>query len=112
MQTAKGDFLTTSQVPRVLKNFMKYDFPELMHITMISLPSSYGTMMMAAYTDKRLFTDLEEDSFLALLGKIMNTSDEQLITTYIGIDRSEFEQSAMELNKVLDLSDGHSRRTG
>ena len=112
MHTENGDFLTTAQVTRVLKNFMKYNFPELKHITMMSLRSSYGTMMMAAYRDKRLFTDLEEDSFLALLGKIMNTSVEQLMTTYIGIDRSEFEQSAMELNKVLDLSDGPSRGTG
>ena len=113
MHTENGEFLSTSQVTRVLKNFMKCHFPDLDHITMMSLRSSYGTMMMAAYRDKRLFRGLEEDAFLGILGKVMNTSVEQLMTTYIGVDRSEFEDSARELNKVLNLgADGDESGSG
>ena len=106
MHTENGSILNTSQVTRVLKDFLEYYFPDLNNITMMSLRSSYGTMMMAAYRDKRLFRGLDEESFLGILGKIMNTSVEQLMTTYIGVDRSEFEQSARELNRVLNLDEG------
>ena len=108
MHTENGDFLTAPQVTRVLKNFIKYHFPDLTNITMMSLRSSYGTMMMQAYRDKRLFTDMDENTFLKVLGKIMNTSVEQLVTMYIGVDRTEFEHSARELNKVLNLSESNA----
>ena len=58
--------------------------------------------MMMAYNQKKIFRDLEEDEFLAKIAKVMNSSPEQLKNTYIGIDRSEFEQTAKELISVLD----------
>lgn len=109
MHTENGSILNTSQVTGALKDFLEYYFPDLNNITMMSLRSSYGTMMMAGYRDKRLFRGLDEESFLGILGKIMNISVEQLMTTYIGVNRSEFEQSARELNRVLNLDEGTDR---
>lgn len=103
MHTETGDYLTTSQVTRVLKGFISYHFSELQNITMMSLRSSFGTMMMDAFRAKRLFTEMEENEFLSVIAKVINTSVEQLKTTYIGVDRHDFEEAARELSKVLNM---------
>lgn len=110
MHTETGDYLTTAQVTRVLKGFIEYHFSEMTGINIMSLRSSFGTVMMGAYHDQRMFKNLEENEFLAILGKVMNTSVEQLRTTYIGVDRSEFEVAANEFNKVLYPTAGMSNR--
>ena len=100
MHTETGDFLTTAQVTRVLKGFMEYHFSEMTSINMMSLRSSFGTVMMEAYRAQRMVKNLEENDFLAILGKVMNTSVAQLRTTYIGVDRTEFERAASEFKKL------------
>ena len=70
----------------------------------MTLRSSYCTMMMKAYSQKRIFRNLDQEGFLMKLANVMNTSPEQLKTTYIGVDRSDFEDTAKELVSVLDIS--------
>ena len=102
MHTRTGEYLETAQVTRCLKKYLQLYQPHLSGATVMSLRSSYGTMMLQLYHEGRVFKDLDEKSFLAKLGKVMNTSAEQLLTTYIGIDRCDFEDTAKKLVHVLD----------
>ena len=61
---------------------------------------------MKAFQEKCIFPDLDEEAFLYKLSKVMNTSPEQLVTTYVGIDRSDFEDSAKQLVSVLEIDTG------
>lgn len=38
-----------------------------------------------------------------MLARTMNTSVEQLLTTYIGMDESDFENTARELVRIVDV---------
>lgn len=40
-----------------------------------------------------------------MLARTMNTSVEQLLTTYIGMDESDFENTARELVRIVDVLD-------
>lgn len=108
MHTEYGAKLRSSQVISCLRSFLTCNVPEMKSITVMALRCSYRTMTMRAFREKRIFPGLSEDDFLGILGKYMNTSPEQLKTTYIRIDRSDFESSARELVRVLDFGNGSS----
>lgn len=105
MHTEHGDFLTSPQVNRVLKGFLSYHFRDMTNVTIMSLRSSFGTSLMWAYQDREIFQNLSEEQFLTVVGKIMNTSVEQLKTTYIGVDRSDFAGAARKMGKVISFTD-------
>ena len=52
MHTEHGAYLTTAQIGLCLRNFLKMHRPDLADATVMSLRSSYGTMMMQAYRDE------------------------------------------------------------
>lgn len=60
-------------------------------ITVMALRSNHGKMMMRAFRAKSTFHGMTEDAFLNILARDMNTSPEQLINKYSGIDRLYFE---------------------
>lgn len=101
MHTETGEALTTPQVTNTLKGYLRCAMPEAQNITMMSLRSSYCTMVMQDYRQKKIFPTLSEQEFLEVLSKNLNTSPEQLRSTYIGIDVAEFEDTAKELVKVV-----------
>ena len=108
MHTEHGGYLTTAQIGLCLRNFLRMYRPDLSDATVMSLRSSYGTMMMQAYREKAIFQDLDERAFITKLGKVMNTSTEQLMTTYVGIDRSDYEDTAKELVSVIARDEAES----
>ena len=69
MHTEHGDYLTSSQVNKVLKGFLSYHFRDLTNVTVMSLRSSFGTSLMWAYQDKKIFQNLSEEQFLTIVGK-------------------------------------------
>ena len=101
IHTQNGEQLSTAQVTGTLKRFLKMQCPEMSNLTVMTLWSSYATMVMKQYRDKEVFCHLDEDAFLTVLSKSMNTSKEQWMTTYFGIDNADFESCARELFKNL-----------
>ena len=101
IHTQNGEQLSTAQVTGTLKRFLKIQCPEMTNLTVMTLRSSYATMVMKQYRDEEVFCHLDEDAFLTVLSKSMNTSKEQLMTTYIGIDNADLESCARELVKNL-----------
>ena len=96
-----GDYLDTDQIRNSFRSFAtRYD-PELEHITVMSLRASFATMMFRAHREKEIFKDLNEDMFLQELGKMMNTSIEQLKQTYISSDTTDFQETANEVARFL-----------
>ena len=97
-----GHRLDRNQVLSSLRSFACRIDPELKNITTMSLRASYATMMFRAHRAGEVFQHLNEDAFLRELGKIMNTSVEQLKQTYISSDSSDFHETAQEVACFLD----------
>lgn len=113
IHTESGDALVTPQITRTLKGYLEVKMPEARHITMMNLRSSHCTMLMKAYRGKELFRNLTETEFLEMLGKSLNTSTEQLLTTYIGIDNSDYVEAAKQLVSIAGSNaDTHADEEG
>lgn len=100
MHTKKGRMLTTREITSTLQSILEVCMPEATNVTMMTLRAIHATMMMQMFRNKKLFTDLNEQEFLSMLGKSMNTSVKQLLTTYIGVDQGNFEGISRELVKA------------
>lgn len=112
IHTQPGEQLSTAQVTGTLKRFLKFQCPEMASVTVMSLRSSYATMVMQQYRKKEVLCHLDEEAFLNVLSNSMNTSKEQLLTTYISIDNADFEFCARELVKNLSTYDeNHQERS-
>jgi len=95
--------LTTHQVTDTLQRFLR-DFDANLHgVTTMALRGSYATMMLRAYRDGKIFPNSGEEEFLAILARAMNTSVEQLKSTYVACDKQDFVQSACELVSALEV---------
>ena len=103
MHTETGDDLNSRNVNSSLKAFWNREYPERKEVTTMSLRSSYGTMMMHAYRQKKVFSNLTETAFLDVLPQVMNTSAEQLRQTYIALDETDYEETAKELMKTMEV---------
>ena len=116
IHTETGECLDSDQVTHVLKCFVKHVDPELHGITSLSLRASFATMMFRSHRAGDVFQNLNEERFLEELGKLMNTSVEQLRQTYIQSDSVDFSTTADEVavylgqfgNKDYDDSDEES----
>ena len=109
MHTETGEFLTTTQIRKCLRSFLESEYPGLAGVTVMSLRSSYCTMMMRLHREGEIFRNLNEERFLGLLAKNVNTSVEQLLTTYVGVDQDDFEISAKELMKCFSVENNPRR---
>ena len=110
IHTESGQYFETNNVLATLRAFVTRIDPDLRHITTMSLRASYATVMFRAHRAKEIFPNLNEDMFLQELGKMMNTSIEQLKQTYISSDTSDFHETANEVASFLagiGLQDDH-----
>lgn len=96
--------LITSQITKTFQGFLKVCEPSLAQTTVMDLRRSYARIMMKNYRDKSIFPNHDETEFLEILASQMNTSVEQLRVTYIGIDTSDYFDTAKGLVRALALS--------
>ncbi|KAI0560771.1 angiomotin [Gracilaria domingensis] len=91
--TRTGLYLTSSHISRSIKTFMRGIDSSLKSVTAMTLRTSFATVMLHDYRNGK-FTrkgkKLEEDKFLDLMAKQMNTSVEQLRTTYMSCHSQDF----------------------
>jgi hypothetical protein len=95
------------QVRSTLRCFISSVDPEMQTVTPSVLRSSYATWNFKAYREGRLFKDLSEDQFLDKIAKVMNTSPEQLRSTYIacGAMDADYDKIMIELQRVFEQDD-------
>lgn len=105
MDTRTGGMLRSAQLRHTLRAFIEKVEPGLASITPMSLRASYATWMLQRFRAKEIFTGIDEEGFLDILAKQMNTSVEQLRTTYAGIDRDDFKGLAKQLIAAFELND-------
>lgn len=101
IHSGTGKYLETEQIRTSLRSFAERVDPDLKNITPMSLRASYATLMFRAHRAGEIFSNLDEDSFLRELGKMMNTSIEQLKQTYISCDSHDFHETANEVAAFL-----------
>jgi hypothetical protein len=105
LHTKNGRALTSSDVKRTLSRFLERVDPEFSTITPMSIRGSYASMMLQARRRKEIFPDMNENAFLEFLAKQMNTSVEQLATTYASCDVDAFEEVANEMMVLCGAGD-------
>jgi hypothetical protein len=95
------------QVRSTLRCFISSVDPEMQTVTPSVLRSSYATWNFKAYREGRLFKDLSEDQFLDKIAKVMNTSPEQLRSTYIACSAmdADYDKIMTELQRVFEQDD-------
>lgn len=63
-------------------------------------------MMLKFYRDGKIFKDKTEEQFLELLGKMMNTSVEQLVNAYASNREKDFRSAALKMSLALESCSG------
>lgn len=104
IHTENGHSLITPQVTKTFQAFLRMSEPTLADMTVMMLRSSYGTMMMHSYREKKIFPNLDEAAFLDTLSTQMNTSVDQLRSTYIGLDHTDYLDTAKALIRALAVT--------
>lgn len=112
IDTRSGNPLSSSQISHTFRRFLSRMDEELCKVTPMALRGSYATMMLQAYRKGKIFKDQSEDDFLQFLAKQMNTSVEQLASTYAGDDMSDFEACAREFTSVFSRLENEGLREG
>jgi hypothetical protein len=97
--------LTSCDVKRTFSRFLGEVDPELAGITPMAIRGSYASMMLQARRRNEIMVDMPVRDVLEFLAKQMNTSCEQLATTYASCDTDGFESVANEV--MLMLSNQH-----
>jgi hypothetical protein len=107
LNTRTGLPYSAYQVRTTLHRFVQSVDPELTSVTPSSLRSSYATWQFQAYREGLIFEGLREDDFLDTLGKIMNTSPEQLKATYIACSAmdSNYDRIMAEVHELFQRED-------
>jgi hypothetical protein len=101
LHTRRGVPLNSSDITRTLGRFFERIDPELSKITPMAIRGSYASMMLQAHRRGEIFRDFGEQAFLQFLAKQMNTSVEQLATTYASCDVDAFEVVANEMMRLV-----------
>jgi hypothetical protein len=101
LHTRRGVPLKSSDITRTLRRFFERIDPDLSGITPMAIRGSYASIKLQAHRRKEIFRDLGEQDFLQFLAKQMNTSVEQLATTYASCDVDAFEDVANEMMGLL-----------
>ena len=109
IDTRSGEPLSSIQISHTFRRFLSRIDEELTKVTPMALRGSYATMMLQSFRRGEVFKDKGEEEFLHFLAKAMNTSYEQLASTYAGNDMTDFEECARELTSVLAQFGGEDR---
>jgi hypothetical protein len=95
IDTRTGEGYMTGQIRSTLARFLNDIDPEMPDITPSAVRSSFASWKYNAFKQGRIFSNKTEQEFLDILAKIMNTSVEQLESTYI---------AAREMDTIYDRS--------
>lgn len=106
VHSESGVELRSPQITKTFKRFLSVSEPTLVDCTVMTLRSSYGTMMMKSFREKKIFPTLTEAAFLDIMAQQMNTSAEQLRSTYVGIDHTDYVDTARSLVGALAVATG------
>ena len=107
IHTENGGYLKSNQITSLLTSFVVQVDPELEGIISLSLRASFATMMFRAHRAGEVFKEMTEEHFLEELGKMMNTSIEELRQTYIHSDSVDFHTTAREVATFLGQMGGY-----
>lgn len=91
LNTETGHALSTDQVNAAFRHFIRSYDQNLRGISTRTVRPSYATMMFRAWINKKIHTDKTEEQFLQHMAMMMNTSTEQLRSTYIAIDNGDYD---------------------
>lgn len=90
-----------TQITSGFRSFVKDFDPELAKVTPMVMRASYATMMLQKFRKKQAFKEKTETEFVAYLSKTMNTSPEQLASTYAACDIHDYEGCAKQITEAL-----------
>lgn len=93
LNTRNGQCLSTGQIGTVFRQFLKRYDPELCGVSTRSIRPSYATMMFRGWLSGKIHPEKNEVQFLQHMAMMMNTSVEQLKSTYISIDRGDYDKT-------------------
>lgn len=93
LNTQNGMCLTTRQIGTVFQQFLTNHDASLKGITTKSIRPSYATMMFRGWLAKKIHRDKNEAQFFQHMAMLMNTSVEQLKSTYVSIDRGDYDKT-------------------
>ena len=96
IHTESGDPLISSQITSTLRKVITREDPEKKKVTCMSVRGSYGTLMMQLHREGKVMNGKSEEMFLEHLGKLMNTSPEQLRNACVGTSGGDFRDMARE----------------
>jgi hypothetical protein len=105
VHTKSGRMLRTADIRGTLRAFLtRYD-PELAGITPMILRSSFASTMFARFKRGELGEEKSVESFLANLAKLMNSSAEMLMATYIASNPLDFPKTVLTLFRAFQRSE-------
>lgn len=115
LNTKNGRCLSTGQIESVFKKFIVQHDPDLTGISTRSIRPSYATMMFRGWLDGKIHGDMNEDQFLKHMAMMTNSSTEQLKSTYISIDRGDYEKTVKGMvaafNDMVGKDDNNGDQT-
>ncbi|KAI0558432.1 hypothetical protein FGB62_211g017 [Gracilaria domingensis] len=102
LHSRTGVLLKSSHISRTIKTFMTSVHSSLTSVTAMTLRTSFATAMLHDYRRGKFTKDgqeMNEDKFLGLVAKQMNTSVEQLRGTYMASRSSDFKEVTAIMTK-------------
>lgn len=102
LHTKTGLPLKTEQVTSSFRKFVSEYDPELTNLSSMSLRASFATAMFSAFKSGQLFKGRSQDFFFEHIASLMNTSVDQMKSTYISIDHLDFQDSARAIMKAMN----------
>lgn len=102
LHSRKGSILSTNQITCSFKRFIVDYDASLTNVTSMTLRASFATAMFRAFKSGNLFKRKSESFFFEHISALMNTSVEQMRSTYITIDSLDFESSARCVMKAME----------
>jgi hypothetical protein len=103
VDTRDGLSLRSTDVTSTFRKFIAKMDPELAkNITPMAIRGSYASMMLQSRRRGEVFVEMSEQQFLQFLAHQMNTSIEQLASTYASCDVDGFEDVANKLMRFFE----------
>jgi hypothetical protein len=104
LHTKTAEAYTAYQVRTTLQRFVMSIDTELEHVTPSVVRSSFATWQYQLFKHGDLFSGKSEEEFMDMLSKVMNTSPEQLKSTYIACSQMDapYDRVMQEVHGVFD----------
>jgi len=110
IHTENGQMIKEKNILRSLRSWIK-EIDEELNISVMDVRAAYASFMIQKYVRERdnggdAFNGLDKDSFLQMIGDIMNTSKEQLINVYMASAEEGFSKTVARLMGIVDKEEG------